>query len=185
MPRSIYVALMLVAGIALVSNWNPSAGDDKEESWFRTTTVDFGVVVSDIDKSVAFYQDVLGLKEAFSFSVSGDVARDAGLTAGDSATVHVMTLGDDPTATKVKLMQIGETTPAKQDLTYINSTLGMSYMTLHVNDVGRVLANAAEHGVKPIAKGPADISGGSGNKMVLAIVRDPDGNFVELVGPLN
>lgn len=185
MSRVVLVALMLVAGISLVSNWNPSAGDDVENSWFRTTTVDFGVVVSDIDKSIEFYRDVLGLKEASSFSVSGEIAGDAGLTAGESATVHVMTLGDDPTATKVKLMQIGDKMPAKQDLTYINSTLGMSYMTLHVNDVSRVLANAAEHGVKPIAKGPADISRGSGNKMVLAIVRDPDGNFVELVGPLN
>ncbi|QDU79308.1 Glyoxalase-like domain protein [Polystyrenella longa] len=185
MRRYLTIAMMLVIGIGIYTSWNRTIGDDRETSWFKSTTVDFGIVVSDVEKSVAFYRDVLGLKETSTFDVSSEIATDAGLTKGESLSVHVMQLGNAATATKVKLMQIEGSTPAKQDTSYINSTLGMSYMTLHVTDVSKVLKNAEKHGVKAIAKGPADISRGSGNKMVLAIVRDPDGNLVELVGPLN
>ncbi|MEZ6048327.1 MAG: VOC family protein [Planctomycetaceae bacterium] len=185
MRQNLIVSALLLMGIGAFASWNSSVGDDQEKSWFKSTTVDFGIVVSDIDKSVEFYRDVLGMTEAFSFDVSSQIATDAGLTNQQPATVHVMTAGEGEMATKVKLMQIGDETPQKQDLTYINSTLGMSYITLHVKNVSQMLENAAEYNVKPIAKGPTDISRGSGNKMVLAIVRDPDGNFVELVGPLN
>ncbi|MCA9041483.1 MAG: VOC family protein [Planctomycetaceae bacterium] len=185
MRRNLIITFMLLAGVVVWFHGKDSVGDDVEKTWFRTTTVDFGIVVSDIDKSVAFYRDVLGMNAASSFNVSTDIAREAGLTKNEPLTVQVMTLGKESTATKVKLMQVEGTAPQKQNLEYINSTLGMSYMTLHVTNVSEVLKNAAEYDVKPIANGPTDISRGSGNNMVLAIVRDPDGNLVELVGPLN
>ncbi len=57
--------------------------------------------------------------------------------------------------------------------------LGYSYITIWVNDQTAALARLKKLDVAPIAKGPVGLSGG----LFLTVVRDPDGNFVELVGP--
>jgi predicted enzyme related to lactoylglutathione lyase len=66
------------------------------------------------------------------------------------------------------------------DQTYITSSLGFSYLTIHVNSTKAALERLKKAGVKVLAKGPALIPG---TKVALTVVKDPDGNFVELVGP--
>ena len=39
------------------------------------------------------------------------------------------------------------------------------------------------NGVKPLAKGPVPLPEGFPEGVFLTVVKDPDGNFVELVGP--
>ncbi|MFT5241079.1 MAG: catechol 2,3-dioxygenase-like lactoylglutathione lyase family enzyme [Kiritimatiellia bacterium] len=152
-----------------------------QDSAFTTDVVHFGVVVSDIDASVAFYTDVVGFTSSGDFKVSGDIASSAGLTKqGIGLHVHVLTLGDGESATKLKLMQVADAKPKKLKNTYIHSTLGMSYMTVMVADTKAAIARAAKHGVTPLKQGPVDLGEG---KMFLTLLRDPDGNFVELVGP--
>ena len=149
---------------------------------FAKTTIDFGVVVSDLEKSLAFYTEVVGFKRAGNFTVQPAVANDAGLTkVTKPVTIEMLKLGDDKTATTLKLMQFDDPKPTKPASEYIHSTLGMSYMTVFVTDTTASLARAAKLGVKPLAKGPVDLGGG---KMYLTLLKDPDGNFVELVGPL-
>jgi predicted enzyme related to lactoylglutathione lyase len=151
---------------------------------FSRTTIDFGVVVSDIEKSLAFYKDVVGFQANGDFSVVPAIAKGAGLSDG-SATIKIykLRLGDDKTATNLKLMQIADAKQQKQDQSYIHSTAGMSYMTIMVSDMDASLARAAGKGYKPIAQGPYDLSEIGAIGVYLAVLKDPDGNFVELVGP--
>jgi catechol 2,3-dioxygenase-like lactoylglutathione lyase family enzyme len=61
--------------------------------------------------------------------------------------------------------------------------LGFSYLTIVVNDTNAALARLKKAGVKPIAKTPVELPKNLAPGVFLTVVRDPDGNLVELVGP--
>ncbi len=150
-----------------------------QESGFSRPTIDFGIVVTDVEASLKFYKEAIGFQDAGSFTVAPKIANDAGLTdASEELVIHKLKLGDGPGATTVKLMQIGE--PKEQDQSFINSTAGISYITLFVTDTKAAIDRATENGAKVLAKGPVDLGDGT---VFLTVVRDPDGNFVEFVGP--
>lgn len=172
------VALVVLAGSYIVrANFNA------DESNFASTTIDLGTVVSDIDKSVKWYKDVVGFQENDGFDVPAGFAADVGLTNKLPFHVHVLTLGDEPTATKLKLMQFKANPGARVDNSYIHASYGFRYLTIFVKDLNKAVARADMHGVKPIAKGVQPLPAGFPEGLGLALYRDPDGNAVELVGP--
>lgn len=177
--RLIPAVLLFVAAVALAQDGQAP----QVASGYAHPRVDFGVVVSDLERSKAFYEQALGLKEASSFTVPGDVAGALGLSESLPFTVHVMQLGEGPGATQLKLMQFEGTRPHRPDNGFIHSTYGVRYLTFYVDDLAAALDRAAGHGVKPVAKGPQPIDPIAPG-MGIALVRDPDGNFIELVGPL-
>ena len=85
-----------------------------------------------------------------------EVVGDAGLLNYESVNVHVLSLNGEENDTKLKLMQTKSKSVA-QDQTYIGSTLGVSYITLFVNDLTPILENLKKHNVKVMAKGPVDL----------------------------
>ena len=146
---------------------------------FPSTTVDIGIVVSDIEESVAFYRDGLGFTELPGFDVPASLGRESGLADDQPFHVHVLALGDEPTATKVKLMQFTDAPGQPQDNSFIHSTLGLSYLTIHTADTAAAIERASAAGAEPIANCPVELGGGA----FLTVVRDPDGNLIEFVGP--
>lgn len=169
-------ALTLAALAIGISASPASAGED---AGFSKLTIDLGVVVSDVEASLKFYTEVVGFEEAGEFTVSAEIAKAAGLAdAKAPITIRKLRLGEGDGATTIKLMQFGQ--PKVPDQTYINSTTGFSYITIFVKNTKAALERAAKHGVKPLAEGPADLGEG---KRFLSVIKDPDGNFVEFVGP--
>jgi predicted enzyme related to lactoylglutathione lyase len=159
----------------------PSIAKLMGEPTFSRPTIDFGIVVSDVEKSLKWYKEVVGFKASGDFTVQPNVANDAGLTKTDKPIkIYKLTLGSGAGATNVKLMQIPDASRKAGGTEYIHSQLGMSYMTIFVTDTTSAVARAEKLGSKPLAKGPVDLGGG---KMFLTLLKDPDGNFVELVGP--
>jgi hypothetical protein len=73
---------------------------------FPNQTIDLGVVVSDIEKSLHFYKNVLGFQEKEGFKVAGKFPKLVGLTDGANLEIHVLKLGDEKTATKLKLCKL-------------------------------------------------------------------------------
>src|SRR5689334_16329624 len=73
---------------------------------FSSATIDLGVVTTDVAKSVKFYTEAIGFKELKGFSVGAEYAKEVGLTDGHRLDIHVLALGDEPTATKLKLMSL-------------------------------------------------------------------------------
>jgi len=157
-----------------------SAQDAAREGEFTSPTIAIGCVVSDIDASVKFYTEAIGFKVGGGFKVAADFATDTGLTNQKPLDIKVLKLGDGQGATQLKLMQVegGSAKPAND---FINSSLGFSYVTIFVKSTDNALARLEKQGVKVLAKGPKALA--SNPKLVLTIVRDPDGNFVELIGP--
>ena len=150
---------------------------------FSSKTIDIGMVVSDIEKSVKFYTEVIGLKEVAGFSVPAEYAGRVGLTNNHKLDVRVLTLGDGEGATKLKLMQFPGVDSKKQRNRFIHTTLGVSYLTFHVSDTKAAIARLKKHEVKTLKKSPLPLPKPLPSSLFLTMVRDPDGNFVELVGP--
>jgi catechol 2,3-dioxygenase-like lactoylglutathione lyase family enzyme len=160
-----------------------SAAAEEAKSQFARQTVDLGIVVSDIAKSAKFYTEAIGFTEQKGFSVPGDFSKNAGLTAGQNLEIRVFKLGNNKTATGLKLMQVPGAKSKSVDHSTIHASLGYSYITIHITDTNAAVARLAKHGVKPIAKGPIELPKGLPQGIFLTVVRDPDGNLVELVGP--
>ena len=177
--------LLLVAAIsALAFGLGVSANQQTEpESLFANEVIDLGMVVSDLDKSLKFYKEVIGFEEIEGFKVPPQFAIDSGLANKLELDVHVLVLGKGEKATKLKLMQFKTSPGARVDNTFIHSSYGYRYLTLFVKDVNVAVARAEKHGAKPIAKSPVPLPEGFPAGMALANFRDPDGNLVELVGP--
>jgi len=171
---SLFSALLFTASI-------PAAQAAEEE--FITKTIDLGCVVSDIEASVKFYTEAIGFTEVKGFSVPADFAKEVGLTDSKKLEIRRLVLGEGEGATTLKLMQIENAGGKKTDNAHIDTTLGFSYITIVVKSTDAALARLKKAGVKPIAKGPVTLPDNLDPNLALTIVRDPDGNMVELVGP--
>jgi len=154
-----------------------------EPAAFPRTTIDLGCVVSDLDASLRFYTVGIGFRELPGFVVDPPLAADAGLTDGKPLDVHVLVLGEEEHATRLKLMQVAGTSPRTGDTEFIHSRTGFRYLTIMVADTDAALARLAAIGVRPIAGSPVALPDGLGKGLFLTCVRDPDGNLVELIGP--
>jgi catechol 2,3-dioxygenase-like lactoylglutathione lyase family enzyme len=156
-----------------------------KESNFASQTIDIGLVVTDLKKSLKFYKEVVGFKEKEGFQVGGKFPKLVGLTDGTDLNIHVLRLGDEETATKLKLMQVQSkksTRVVKQP--YIHSLAGISYLTIFVKNVDLVLSQAEKNGYQAHAKSPQILPKGLPQDVCLLMLKDPDGNYVEIVGPL-
>ena len=181
MINNLFPILILIAFYAPASNLY---ADDHKKSEFIEPTIDLGCVVSNLEDSIKFYTEAIGFKVVGEFNVPKAFAKDSGLTDSKNLDIKVLTLGghNGEEATKLKLMQVKKS-GGKANLDYIDSTLGFSYITIFINDTDKALAKLKKAGVKPIAKGPVTLPENLDPSLALTIVRDPDGNFVELVGP--
>ena len=156
------------------------AQDDSSKGEFASPTIAIGCVVSDIDASIKFYTEAIGFKVARGFKVAPDFATNTGLTNQKQLDITGLKLGDGPGATELKLMQV-EGTSEKPANEFINSSLGFSYLTIFVNSMDAAMDRLKKYGAKTIGKEPAALA--TNPKLALIILRDPDGNFVELIGP--
>jgi len=171
--------LTLIVGLASCLLVAGAAQTSSMTKMFSRSTIDIGVVVSDVDKAAKFYTEAVGMTEVQGFDVSPQLAGDSGLTNYHPFKVRVFVLADEPVATHLKLMEIPDAAPKKTDQQYISSSLGYSYLTLLVTDMKASVERAKAAGVSPV-KAPYQLGGNN----YLTLLKDPDGNIIELVGPM-
>lgn len=152
-------------------------------SEFASTTINVGIVVGDIERSLAFYTGALGFTEVEGFDVPASMGGDSGLSDYKPFHVHVLKLADTENATEIKLMQFVGTPGERPRNEFIHSTLGLRYLTVYVKDIAAALERAGKAGARPIAKGPVELPATLAKGVYLAVIRDPDGNMIELIGP--
>ena len=167
--------LCLAASVFLAG----AAGTGGTKSEFARTTIDLGIVVSDVEKSAQFYKNALGFTEVPGFDVSKEMGGDSSLSDYQAFRVRVLVLGDEASATKIKIMEFPEAPGKKIDNQFIHTSLGYSYLTIFVSDTTAAVERAKKAGVLPV-KEPYQLGGGN---FYLTLVKDPDGNIIELVGP--
>ncbi|MFC1491517.1 VOC family protein [Nitrospinota bacterium] len=141
---------------------------------FETTQAcaDVAIVVKDIDKSLAFYQDILGMEETRVLDLPADFARKAGF-ATEGLKLHFLKFGN----MNVKLLEFEEP-PASRD-PIANSQTGLRYITFWVKSMDETVAYLKSKGVSTFKTDP--IERVPGRKLVF--FSDPDGNLLELLGP--
>jgi lactoylglutathione lyase len=177
--------LALLAGCAATQTPSSTAPPAKETPMEEhvNTRIDFGIVVSDIDKAAAFYKNGLGLVEVQGFDVPADMGGHSGLSDDLPFHVRVFKVADDENATQVKIMEFPDAPGKRVDNAFIHSAYGIRYLTLYVADVTAAVERARQAGAVPLAQGPVELPKALAEGVYLAVVRDPDGNMIELVGP--
>jgi catechol 2,3-dioxygenase-like lactoylglutathione lyase family enzyme len=156
-------------------------GISHAQSEFSSTTIGIGVVVSDLEKSLDFYTDVIGLKKVGGFDVNEDFAKKSGLTGGLPMKVVTLKLEDEPEATQWKLMSFGKKAPDPLPM-YVQDITGMRYITINVTNLKPFLERINEHGIKLLGETPVPL--GSSGESHFVLVSDPDGILIELIGPM-
>jgi len=148
---------------------------------FASNTIQVGMIVSDLPASMKFYKEVLGfMQEAGrpSFDVDAEFGKKSGLTDSLPIHVEVLKLGAGPESTQLKLITFGDKAK-KQENNYISTHTGVQYLTIQVKNLTPFVESIKKHNVKFAGDTPIPLGD---NHFVL--VKDPDGTFVELIGPM-
>ena len=177
--RAVLLTSLCAAAVCVVATGAKEKTVASKPGDFTSTTVDFGIICSDVERSVDFYTQEVGLTELKGFDVPADFGKDSGLSDSQPFHVHVLALGEGEKATKVKLMEFKKAPGKKSDQSFIHSTIGMRYTTIFVKNIDAANLRMIAYGTMPLAKGVVEIPDGR----FLGLYKDPDGNFIELVGP--
>jgi predicted enzyme related to lactoylglutathione lyase len=144
---------------------------------FDRGIIEFGVVVSDLERSLDFYQNVVGMTKVGGFSIDAQFGEESGLTGGEPFDVTILKLIDSPQATQWKLMSFNKqgSHPLPE---YIQDDTGVQYVTIMVKSIAPFLERIKANNVKLLGNTPTVL--GDGRQFVL--IQDPDGTFIELIG---
>ncbi|MFW6257702.1 MAG: VOC family protein [Prolixibacteraceae bacterium] len=145
---------------------------------FSKPTIQVGVVVSDLNEAFDFYTEVIGMSQTGAFTVSGEKAKELGLSDGRELDVKILKLEDSPQATEWKLMSFGKDA-AHPKQKYIHDDTGMQYITIFVKDINASMERIKKHNIKILSGRPSELGGGN----YFLLIQDPDGTFIELIGP--
>jgi len=149
------------------------------QSEFSSGLIGVGVVTKDLDKSLDFYLNVIGMTKVSEFDVDGEFGTPSGLTDGIAFHVDVLKLQDSPDANQWKLMSFKKEGSHPMPK-FIHDDTGMQYITIMVNSLDPVLKRIKKHNVKLMGDTPIPL----GETDHFVLVQDPDGTIIELIGPL-
>lgn len=149
------------------------------QSEFSSGLIGIGVVTKNLEKSLDFYLNVIGMTKVSEFDVDENFGKISGLTNGLAFHVDVLKLQDSPGANQWKLMSFKKEGSHPMP-TFIHDDTGMQYITIMVNSLAPVLDRIKKSNVKLLGETPVQLN----EKDHFVLVQDPDGTFVELIGPL-
>jgi len=150
---------------------------DESEASILVGVHHHGVTVSDLDRSIRFYHDVLGLEfftEPSPVFGGPELARGAGVPGASLRTVCLLA-GDDV----VELIEY-VTPPAPNDAPHPQNALGAQHVALRVTDINAAVERLTAAGVR-FFSAPNAVDEGVLAGWRWVYFADPDGISVELV----
>ena len=150
----------------------------ESSSEFTRSAISVGVLVQDMDKSLEFYTQVVGMTQVREFSIDVEKAKRMGLTNGKAFDVKVLKLENVVNATEWKLVTFGKKTNFKKQK-FIEDVNGIRYATIFVKSMQPLLERIKKYGVKTYGKSPTMLD----ESRQFVLLKDPDGNFIEFIGP--
>lgn len=139
-----------------------------------------GLVCSNLDKSLDFYKNIIGMKETGGFEVDGQFSTESGLSDGKPFKVRLLKLADSPLATTLKLACCSDSTLTTKP-PFVSDAPGVRYLTFEVKSTKAIKERLQQNGIQLLGKTPIDM----GDDQELIMVHDPDGVFVEIIGGKN
>lgn len=123
-------------------------------------SIDLGIIVTDAEKTLAFYRDTLG------FKYEGEMPM------GGGSVMHRLLCG----TSLIKVIAPGKIPEAKAAPGGIQGGTGYRYWTISVSNIQELTDSCAAAGYK-VAVPVREFRPG----VTIAIVEDPDGNWVEFL----
>ena len=144
---------------------------------FRVIAADHtGITVSDLERSLRFWRDVLGFEFSHRAHQRGEMAEQ--ITGVKGAELKLAVL-KSPSGHKIELLEyVGP--PDRQRADRRSCDLGHVHVALLVDDLDAVLLHIAASGWKAAGKPQVITLGPNAGKRV-TYVRDPDGTTIELM----
>ena len=168
------LSAILAIALALIFSTKTMA-----QSEFSSGLIGVGVVASDLEKSLDFYLNVIGMTKVGEFDVDADFGKVSGLSNGLPFHVDILKLQDSPEANQWKIMSFKKDGSHPMP-THIQDDTGMQYITIMVNSLEPFLKRIKKHKVKLMGDTPVPL----GPDQHFVLVQDPDGTIIELIGPL-
>jgi catechol 2,3-dioxygenase-like lactoylglutathione lyase family enzyme len=145
---------------------------------FRIIAADHtGFTVANLDRSLAFWQDVLGFELSHRAHQTGDLAREITGVAGAEISIAVLKAPGH----KIELLEY-LAPPDRKRVDLKPCDVGSVHVALTVDNLDAVLSTIAASGWKAAGEPQTLKSGPNAGKRVV-YVRDPDGTTIELMQP--
>ena len=144
---------------------------------FRIVSADHtGITVSNLERSLAFWRDVLGFELSHTAHQKGELARE--ITGVKGAEINLAVL-KTPGGHKIELLEY--LAPADRKRVSLRPCdVGSVHVALLIEDLDAVLAQIAASGWKAAGKPQILTAGPNSGKRVI-YVRDPDGTTIEFM----
>lgn len=125
------------------------------------SAIDLGIVISDSERSLGFYRDLLGFEHV----------ADTPMPIAGGGTMHRLNCGD----TLLKLVKLNKD-PDGDGSGGIGASTGMRYFTMIVSNLAEIMEQCEGAGHK-VAVPITEVRPG----VTIGMIEDPDGNWVEFV----
>jgi catechol 2,3-dioxygenase-like lactoylglutathione lyase family enzyme len=145
---------------------------------FRIIAADHtGITVSNLDRSLAFWRDVLGFELSHTAHQTGEMASEITGVAGAEIKLAVV---KTPGGHKIELLEYIAPADRKRHVDFRPCDVGSVHVALIVDDLDAVLSAINVSGWKAAGKPQTLQSGPNAGKRVV-YVRDPDGTTIEFM----
>jgi glyoxylase I family protein len=136
-----------------------------------------GITVSNLERSLAFWRDVLGFELSHTAHQTGELARE--ITGVEGAEIKLAVL-KAPGGHKIELLEYLAPPDRTKHIDLRPCDVGSVHVALTVNDLNAVLQRIVASGWKTAGKPQTLQSGPNAGKRVV-YVRDPDGTTIEFM----
>ncbi|HXQ03068.1 MAG TPA: VOC family protein [Candidatus Udaeobacter sp.] len=145
---------------------------------FRILAADHtGITVSNLERSLAFWRDVLGFELSHTAHQTGEMAREITGVAGAEIKLAVVKA---PGGHRIELLEYLAPTDRKRHADLRPCDLGSVHVALVIDDLDAVLSAINVSGWNAAGKSQTLQSGPNAGKRVV-YVRDPDGTTIEFM----
>jgi len=145
---------------------------------FRILAVDHtGITVSNLERALAFWRDVLGFEPSHTAHQTGEMASEITGVAGAEIKLAVV---KTPGGHKIELLEYLAPAERKRHVNLRPCDVGSVHVALIVDDLAAVLSAINASGWKAAGKPQTLQSGPNAGKRVV-YVRDPDGTTIEFM----
>lgn len=146
-------------------------------SEFESASFQAGIVVRNLDESLAFYKNIMGMVDSRTFAIDETFGKNSGLSDSVAFEVTALKMEDRPDAPEWKLVKF-DSIYLKGFPKRIQDDVGVQYVTFLVKSVQPFLDRFEQNQIKTLGNTPLTLP--NGKKFVL--VQDPNGIFIELIG---
>ena len=136
-----------------------------------------GITVSNLERSLAFWRDVLGFELSHTAHQTGELVREITGVAGTELKLAVLKA---PGGHKIELLEYLAPPDRTRHTDLRPCDVGSVHVALTVNDLNAVLQRIVASGWKTAGKPQTLQSGPNAGKRVV-YVRDPDGTTIEFM----